>query len=71
TTTENVITNKSQVNKQTTKTEPSKLKVTNKDSASINPNERVEKLKIFLGVSEEQITKKEKTLNKNLKKMKK
>ena len=71
TTTENVITNKSQVNKQTTKTEPSKLKVTNKDSASINPNERVEKLKSFLGVSEEQITKKEKTLNKNLKKMKK
>ncbi|MDM0613102.1 hypothetical protein QTH09_19025, partial [Clostridium perfringens] len=56
TTTENVITNKSQVKKQVTKTESSKLKVTNKDSASINPNERVEKLKSFLGVSEEQIT---------------
>ncbi|BDU83829.1 hypothetical protein SNUCP2_36520 (plasmid) [Clostridium perfringens A] len=71
TTTENVVTNKSQVKKQTIKTEPSKLKVANKNSIPISPNERVEKLKSFLGVTEEQITKKEKTLNKNLKKMKK
>ncbi|EGT0000929.1 TcpH [Clostridium perfringens] len=71
TTTEDVVTNKSQVKKQAIKTEPSKLKVTNKDSTSISPNERVEKLKSFLGVTEDQITKKEKTLNKNLKKMKK
>ena len=71
TTTENVVTNKSQLKKQHTKVEPSKLKVTNKDSTSISPNERVEKLKSFLGVTEDQITKKEKTLNKNLKQMKK
>lgn len=71
TTTENVVTNKSQVKKQHTKVEPSKLKVTNKNSIPISPNERVEKLKSFLGVTEDQITKKEKTLNKNLKKMKK
>ena len=71
TTTENMVTNKSQVKKQHTKAEPSKLKVTNKNSIPISPNERVEKLKSFLGVTEEQITKKEKTLNKNLKQMKK
>ena len=71
TTTGNVVTNKSQVKKQHTKVEPSKLKVTNKDSTSISPNERVEKLKSFLGVTEDQITKKEKTLNQNLKQMKK
>ncbi len=66
-----MVTNKSQVKKQAIKTEPSKLKVTNKNSIPISPNERVEKLKSFLGVTEDQITKKEKTLNKNLKKMKK
>ncbi|EGT0000679.1 TcpH [Clostridium perfringens] len=69
--TENVVTNKSQVKKQAPKVEPSKLKVNNKNSIPISPNERVEKLKSFLGVTEDQITKKEKTLNKNLKKMKK
>lgn len=71
TTTENVVTNKSQVKKQSNKSETSKLKVTNKDSTSISPNERVEKLKSFLGVTEDQITKKEKILDKNLKQMKK
>ncbi|XZM35271.1 TcpH (plasmid) [Clostridium perfringens] len=71
TTTENVVTNKSQVKKQATKTETSKLKITKETSNPISSNERVEKLKSFLGVTEEQITKKEKTLNKNLEKMKK
>ncbi|WP_283697404.1 energy-coupling factor transporter transmembrane component T [Clostridium perfringens] len=68
--TENVVTNKSKVKKQVTKTEPSKLKVTKETSNPISSNERVEKLKSFLGVTEDQITKKEKTLNKNLKQMK-
>ncbi|MCJ8343662.1 MAG: hypothetical protein MJH09_12595 [Cetobacterium sp.] len=71
TTTENVVTNKSKIKKQATKTEPSKIKVTKENIKPVNSNERVEKLKSFLGVTEEQITKKENTLNKNLKNMKK
>lgn len=66
-----MVTNKSKIKKQATKTEPSKIKVTKENIKPVNSNERVEKLKSFLGVTEEQITKKENTLNKNLKNMKK
>ncbi|GAA0096303.1 TPA: hypothetical protein I9092_003170 [Clostridium perfringens] len=36
--TKNIVTNKSQVKKQSNKTEPSKLKITNKDFVPISPN---------------------------------
>ncbi|MGU8450692.1 CD3337/EF1877 family mobilome membrane protein [Clostridium perfringens] len=71
TTTENVVTNKYQSKKQMPKNNPSNLKVTKDNIKPVNANERVEKLKNFLGVTEEQITKKEKILNKNLNNMKK
>ncbi|EDT14174.1 hypothetical protein [Clostridium perfringens] len=71
TTTENVVTNKYQTKKQMPKNDPSNLKVTKDNIKPINANERVEKLKNFLGVTEDQITKKEKILNKNLNNMKK
>ncbi|MCX0367629.1 CD3337/EF1877 family mobilome membrane protein [Clostridium perfringens] len=70
-TTENIVTNKYQTKKQMPKNEPSNLKVTKDNIKPVNANERVEKLKSFLGVTEEQITKKEKILNKNLNNMKK
>ncbi|MBO3304597.1 TcpH [Clostridium perfringens] len=70
TTTENIITNKYQTKKQMPKNDPSNLKVTKENIKPVNANERVEKLKNFLGVTEEQITKKEKILNKNLNNMK-
>lgn len=71
TTTENIVTNKYQSKKQMPKNNPSNLKVTKDNIKPVNANERVEKLKNFLGVTEEQITKKEKILNKNLNNMKK
>ncbi|MGU8584291.1 CD3337/EF1877 family mobilome membrane protein [Clostridium perfringens] len=71
TTTENVVTNKYQTKKQMPKNDPSNLKVAKDNIKPVNANERVEKLKNFLGVTEEQITKKEKILNKNLNNMKK
>ncbi|HAT4340858.1 TPA: TcpH [Clostridium perfringens] len=71
TTTKNIVTNKYQTKKQMPKNDSSNLKVTKDNIKSVNANERVEKLKSFLGVTEEQITKKEKILNKNLNNMKK
>ncbi|WP_447410817.1 hypothetical protein, partial [Clostridium perfringens] len=62
---------KYQTKKQMPKNDPSNLKVAKDNIKPVNANERVEKLKNFLGVTEEQITKKEKILNKNLNNMKK
>lgn len=68
TTSENVITNTMQNKKQSSKIENSTLKVDKEVDKQINSKDRVEKLKSFLGVTEEQITKKENLINKNMKK---
>ncbi|WP_283685057.1 TcpH [Clostridium perfringens] len=68
---ENIVSKKSQhKNINPNKNKP-KEKVDTKTSTPINPNDRVEKLKNFLGVTDEQITKKEKAINTNLNKLKK
>lgn len=68
TTSENLVTKKVQTRKINNSIDKSNLKVNKKVSETVSSKDRVEKLKSFLGVTEEQITKKENLINKNLKK---